>query len=139
MLNVCVLCIVVPPTLPQVLEDDFLPYFKRVKKSVGLFDNAKPHIAGTTKGFFFRMGLKKIKHCPNSPDFNCIELVWQRMVEMMRKNLPWVYVSRDTMIKEIRRAWLVQASAVNFSKDVVHIDDNMRKSMVLNGGNMYNK
>ena len=123
----------------KMLQEDFRPYFVQHGKCVGLYDNAKPHIGGTARGYMHRLGLKKLLHCPNSPDYNCIELPWNRMANMVGRNLPRGYVSRDVMIREIRRAWQVQASAECFQKDLLHVVNNMRKSLACGGGNMYKK
>lgn len=124
----------------RMLEKDFLPFFKQRKKHVGLFDNAKPHVAFTTKATFFSLGLKKVKHCANSPDYNPIELVWSRMQHMVQQNLPWGKNITIAMLKkEIQRAWVACATSELFEKDCMHVTDCMLKSLACNGGNMYKK
>ena len=122
----------------QQLTNVFAPFFAARHKRHGLFDNASPHIGGTTVGTFYKLGIVRVRHPQNSPDLNPIELVWNRMQMQINRTLPWTkHITQDIFNEHIRRAWYVCASGDSFQKDMQHVAKCMIAAHATDGGNTY--
>ena len=114
-----------------------LPFFVARGKKVGIFDNAPPH-KGCARAVYGELGLVCSDHPANSPEVNPVELVWNRMVNMVMQNIPWgTRITKQIFQREIRRAWAVCAGPGMFEKDMMHVAAIMAKIKQHDGGNMF--
>ena len=120
----------------QMLESVLVPFFHRCGMHVGLFDNAKVHNAKMLHDVFLRHGIVRTDHPPQSPEFNPIELPWNRMAYKLQGRLQFMqHVTMAAFKQEIMRAWQVEAQL--FAQDLLHVQTCMLKCHALGGGNGY--
>ena len=122
--------------MAEVLQTDIGPYMTAVGMHTVMFDNAAIHNAQVTQEVFRLLGLVRTKHPPHSPDFNPVELPWNRMQGRINRKLALCRnVTLQRLIQEIRAAWAVEARL--FLKDCQHVVQCMWQALSLRGGNEY--
>ena len=67
-------------------------------------DNARIHVAGLTKAFFRRKGIRIMEWPPYSPDLNCMENAWGWMAQSVYSN-GRQFNSVDELREAIFKAW----------------------------------
>ena len=119
----------------KLVRDTLYPYFVQQQKKVGLFDNAPSH-KGVASGIFCELGIVRLDHPARSPDFNPIELCWNRMQQRINSSLPWdKHITVEMLKAAIWAAW--QMEAQYFESDMLHVVKVMDKAFIAKGGNKF--
>lgn len=106
--------------LGEVLQDNYRPgtFFQQ--------DNAKIHVARTTRDWFEERGIWVIDWPAHSPDQNPIEHVWPKLKANLKRLLPNLHLLKDNEAdkalfnKKLKEAWwLVPQSFIDDLMDSV--------------------
>jgi len=122
--------------MAEVLQTDIGPYMTAVGMHTVMFDNAAIHNAQVTQEVFRLLGLVRTRHPAHSPDFNPVELCWNRMQGRVNRKLALCRnVTLRRLVAEIQAAWQVEAKL--FLKDCEHVVKCQWKALAARGGNEY--
>ncbi len=118
----------------RILERFYLPFAGQAygNECILVQDNAPQHTSRETSMFLENHDIKTTDWPPESPDINCIELVWSQLKDFLRKYVK--PTTKDQLTDGIKLFWSTKMTPEQCKKYVTHTRKWIHKVLECNGG-----